>query len=300
MTRTDALRIATLALAIGAIAVLVFHRNEESAAPDVEAVRTAPVVEAPPPGLAPAARVDGDGGASRSRAPRERTEPEALPKTDAARERVASLHAAAADAQAALAAVSRAIEALHDEDEAVRAAAAQVLAAAGRPAVEPLIAAVREDIAAHASEWTTFPSAASVAFDGLVEAGADLVARALAEPQVEFWAATTLGRAASLRKDLHLALPVLQELLRGENERARQWAAQAVPAAGPGTDRVVPDLARCLLSTNVQTRLEAVQALRRIGPPAAGALSDLRALSTDPNATVRRFAVEAIGSIEAR
>ena len=289
-----------LVVAVAAIVALVLHRPEESTAPEVEAALPVPSPAASPPGLAPAPRRDGGARGSRRSPPSEAGDDAAPPKTEAARERVSSLHAAAADPTTALAAVPRAIEALHDEDEAVRAAAAQVLAAAGRPAVDPLIAAVREDIAAHGTQWTSFPSAASVAFDGLVEVGADLVARALAEPQVELWAATTLGRAASLRKDLHLALPVLQELLRGESERARQWAAQAVPAAGPGADRVVPDLVRCLQSANVQTRLEAVQALRRIGPPAAGALSDLRALSADPNETVRRFAIQAIGSIEAR
>lgn len=300
MTRANALRVCALLAAIGALVAVALSRHDGDAAPTAEGEHPQPVAVAQPPGLAPAPRREGGAPPSGGREPEQTAPVPGNPQTAEALALVKSLDACVSDAQKAVECIPRAIEALHDADEGVRAAAARVLATVGRPAVEPLIAAVRQDIAAHGNEWTTFPTAASVAFDGLVEAGADLVARALAEPQVEFWAATTLGRAASLRKDLQLALPVLQELLRGENERARQWAAQAVPAAGPGTDRVVPDLARCLQPTNVQTRLEAVQALRRIGPPASSALSDLRALSDDPHKGVRRFALEAIGAIEGR
>ncbi len=299
--RARAVVACTVLAGIGALLAWTRPWAEGDAAPTSDDERAATPTESPPPGLAADPRRDGAARPPDARVPRTTPPDPGTPERgEETGRRIDALAACAADAQRAVECIPRAIEALRDPDEGVRAEAGRVLAAAGREAVAPLIAAVREDIAKHAGQWTSFPSAASVAFDGLVEQGADLLAQALGEASLDLWAATTMGRSASLRKDLRAAMPQILVWLRGENERARQWAAQAAPATGSVAVQAVPDLAECLRSKNVQTRIEAVQALGRIGPAASSALSELRALSTDRNATIRRLAAEAVGVIEGR
>jgi len=197
--------------------------------------------------------------------------------------------------------VSAAIKALGDPDESVRGKAREALASAGKDAVEPLLAAVRLDVS-DGMGLSTLATAAMIAFDGLVEVGAHALARAIGDPdpRMSFWSVATFGRLGALRKDLHAAVPILQDHLLKGDARTVQAAAEALGSIGGAAQVAVPDLARCLRSDEVQTRIEAASALGRIGPAASAALSDLRALETDASPTARRVAAEATALIEHR
>ena len=197
--------------------------------------------------------------------------------------------------------VPAAIKALGDPDESARGKAREALAAAGKDAVEPLLAAVRRDVDVGGG-LSTFATAAIVAFDGLAEVGAPALARAIGDPgpRMSFWSVATFSRLGALRKDLHAAVPILQEHLREGAARTVQAAAEALGSIGGAAQVAVPDLARCLRSDEVQTRIEAASALGRIGPAASSALSDLRALESDASPTVRRVAAEATALVERR
>lgn len=106
-------------------------------------------------------------------------------------------------------------------------------------------------------------------------------------------AAKTLGRLGWLAKD---ALPALVGVLRDDDGKVREAAAQAVGQMGP---EAVPDLTGMLAHADKYVRRNAVWALGRLGPGARPALGALGRVLKDGDPRTASGAAQALGNMGA-
>jgi len=199
------------------------------------------------------------------------------------------------------AALPRLAEALRDEQEAVRAAAARALGALGPKAnatTPALLAALddpRADVRAAAALALARMELSAGAVPSLVRClgSGDAYVRGFAA-----WSLGNLGPAAQG------AVPALVEALEADDTanvvaaalaRIGPAAAQAVPGRiGPMAEAAVPDLRAALRDPNEAVRAHAARALGRIGAAAGPAAADLQRATGDSDAGVRAEARQAL------
>lgn len=251
----------------------------------------------------------------------------ARPQAEAAR---AAAWAREPDAGNPTAAVPGLVEALVDSEARVRAAAAWGLMRVGpaaRPALLPLMKALRED--AHAAVRAMAAqalgalgarvnrSAVAALFDALSDASQTVrwrAAQALwrshlkppadvprlverlesSDPYIRGFAACMLGNMGPAAKH---AIPALTSALEKEDGPLRGQAALALAKMGVVGKQAVPELTRALKSADHQRRRSAAKALGSIGPEAKGAAASLITALTDEDERVRAQAARALGRI---
>lgn len=112
-------------------------------------------------------------------------------------------------------------------------------------------------------------------------------------PENRLRAAKDLGRLGWLARD---ALPALVGVLRDEEAKVREAAAQAVGQMGP---EALPALTGMLAHTDKYVRRNAVWALGRLGPAARPALPALCRGLSDPDPRTASGAAQALGNMGA-
>lgn len=208
--------------------------------------------------------------------------------------RVAAARALAAQGARARAALPALFEALGDEREAVRWAAAQALDAVGVSAAdEPMLEAALANTDAYVRAFAAY------ALGGLGDAARGAVPALVAayrkeEAEGRGTAVGALGQLGPLAKD---AVPALIEGLRNPRNHRRWATARALGRIGPEARAAVPALAAAVADENNHVRVHAAQALGRIGVDAAAAVPALTAATKDADDAVRREAATALSRI---
>lgn len=175
------------------------------------------------------------------------------------------------------------LQAMRDEEQQVRWAAAQALRKIGPPTVPALLQALRDE--------STRVAQAMV--EALGEIGDPEAVPALLEMlrHESTWMRHAAVKALGEIGDPQAA-PALLEMLRNRDEYIRREAAKALGKIGD--PRAAPALLEMLRNRDEYVRWEAAKALNQIGPPAVSAL--LEALR-DKDANVRQAAVEGMVKI---
>jgi HEAT repeat protein len=187
------------------------------------------------------------------------------------------------------------VDALGDENSAVRASAAEALGCLGPAAAEaaaalaqaladPEVAVRREAVWALGTIGPETP--------GVLAA----LARALEDPDDN-----ARGRAADVLSKIGTAaretVPGLIRRLGDVDDYVRERAAAALGELGPCAITAIPHLIAALSDFDDYVRGSAVAALGKMGPEAVVAVPDLIAALGDEEAVVRREAAEALGRI---
>ena len=173
-----------------------------------------------------------------------------------------------------------------------RVAAARALAGAGeasRPLVPALFEALGDD-----SETVRHAAARALARLGPRDLDVSLLASALdsEDAYVRGFAAWSLGNLGPSARE---AVPKLIEAL--QHDDTERVVATALARIGPAAAEAVPALAQALHEADAGRRWRAARALGRIGPPAASAAEALTAALRDPDVGVRLHAARALGRI---
>ena len=215
----------------------------------------------------------------------------ALRDADAARRRGAARALGAAGDGSAVAAL---FEALGDESEAVRWAAAQALHRLGVSAAE-----VPRLVAALQNEDAYVRSFAAYSLGGLGAAAAPAVPSLIAAYRREErdGRGAAVGALGALGEVAAAAVPALVEGLRNPVNHRRWSAARALGRLGPAARPALPALIGALADENRHVRVHAAQALGRLGLVAAEAVPALQAAARDEDAAVRREAQNALRRI---
>ncbi len=183
-------------------------------------------------------------------------------------------------------------EALRDEQEAVRTAAAGALGALGPRArsAAPVLFAALDDPRANVRA----AAAQALASLELTAESVSSLAKALGNPDgyVRAFAAWSLG---NLGPDAREAVPALVEALVPDD--TANVVAAALARIGPAAAEAVPALVADLRGPDSGRRWRAARTLGRIGPLAESAVAELMAALRDPNEAVRAHAARALGRI---
>ncbi|MGF1623635.1 MAG: HEAT repeat domain-containing protein [Alphaproteobacteria bacterium] len=196
---------------------------------------------------------------------------------------------------------------LDDPSEPVGLSAAYALGALGRPAIAPLVAAMRANDGDNVDDARVFVDEgqkselemqARNATHGLVAVGAD-AAPALVEafagsgPRMRKYIAFALGE---IRDDSAPVHDVLLQAAADPDENVRMNAVEALGLKA-GTPRTVAALVAALADDADEVRFNAALALARLGPAAEPATEALVAALDDGNRYVIGYAVEALERI---
>jgi len=192
----------------------------------------------------------------------------------------------AADAVPAL------IDALRDDDSAVREYAASALGRMG-PAAKEAVPAIAENLK-DGADGARLMAAIALSEIGPVAANA---VPALAETLKGEELALCRKAADALAQIGPAAVPTLTEALKYPHSDSRALAAHALGRIGPNAAHAVPALVEALGDEASATRFAAAYALGRIGPAAAAAVPALIEALNDKEKGVRDRAGEALGQI---
>lgn len=207
----------------------------------------------------------------------------------------------------ALAVMDRLIALLGDDSEVVGLNAAYVLASLGKPAIAPLVAALRAHDGINVDDARCFidegqkselEMVARNAAHALLAIGTDTTEPLLActedgEPRARKYACFALGE---LDTDAATVIDALVRCCRDEDPAVRLNAVEAL-GLKRGTDAAALALADALFDDDDEVRFNAALALARLGPAAAPAVPALKKALTDGNRYTVGYAVEALDRI---
>lgn len=187
------------------------------------------------------------------------------------------------------------LRALDDPDSHVRAVAAKAIPQVETPASKAVPALSRMLDSEHAGlaarAMSVYRGEARPALERLIA----LLRDTSRPPEARWNAARTLGK---MGPDGLGALPVLIEFTTDADDLIREHAAEAIGDFGPAAAAGIPALLECLDDPITKVRRDAVRSLGQLGEAAHDAVSRIQPLLDDPEEIVRVAARKALKAID--